>query len=89
MRRIGMLVGLIIFSAWFFFSHAVSKKKFEQISVGMAEATARSILGSPLIVRQDSPDTTVLFYGGFFRLKWCDMEVYLREGSVATARHDH
>ena len=85
-----LVFGVVGIATFFISSEAVSKKRFEQVSFGMPEASVRDLLGIPDRMRHDSPYSTVFFYGGFLRSKWCSMEVnFGADGRVAGKFHDH
>lgn len=86
----GLLLGGIAFVLFFVSSDAVAEDRFAQITDGMTEVQVRELLGNPHHVRHDAPDRTAFYYGGFLRLKWCSMEVYLgADGRVTGKFHDH
>ena len=101
--RVLVAGGLLLFGAatcflvFFISSHAVPIAKFEQVTDGMTQAQVKDMLGQPLVIRHDHPNTnayypdeTVFFYGGLQRLKWCSMEVQFGSNGRVTGKfHDH
>jgi hypothetical protein len=75
---------------FFVSSEAVATGRFAQVTNGMTEVQVRDLLGVPNAVRRDAPDTTVFFYGGFLRLKWCSVKVFFGADSRVKGKfHDH
>lgn len=83
--------GVLSFSIFFAFAHAVAADKLSRVAFGMSEAEVKRILGSPHYVRRQNASGTAFCYGGLNRLRWCSVEICFGadgrvEGSVF---HDH
>jgi hypothetical protein len=89
--RWSLIISVMLCAVIFFcISHAAPTEGFSKVTAGMTEAEVRQFLGHPLSVRHHASDGTVLYYGGFQRLKWCTMEIFLgRGGRVMGTFHDH
>jgi hypothetical protein len=80
-----LVTGLLFFSV-----EAAPKANFDSVADGMTETEILALLGKPLGISQDNPDTKVYFYGGFPKLRWCSIEVFFGpEGKVKGKFHDH
>jgi len=78
------------FVIFFAYSDAVSRNRFDQITVGMTQSQVKEVLGIPQRIRHGTADCSAFFYGGFLRLKWCTMEVFFgADGRVTGKFHDH
>jgi outer membrane protein assembly factor BamE (lipoprotein component of BamABCDE complex) len=84
-----LLTAVVTFVYFFFTSYAVPIERYNQVVEGMTETQVRTIMGSPDHIRHDRPDTTAFYYGGWGRLRWCNMEVYFdRDRHVTGKFHD-
>lgn len=88
---LALALGVVSAIVFFFSSEGASKERFEQVTVGMTEASVRDLLGVPdQVVRREHREFPVFYYGGFRRMKWCSMEVYFgADGRVTGKFHDH
>jgi outer membrane protein assembly factor BamE (lipoprotein component of BamABCDE complex) len=83
-----LLVIIACLIVFFAFSHAVSIKKFDQVTAGMTENQVQAIMGLPQEIQHDTTNSTTFFYDGFFR--WCTMEIrFDKNGGVNSKFHDH
>ena len=89
-----LLLGMVLFLAFFFSSEAVSRDRFDQVTVGMTEAQVQEIIGAPRRIWHDASHSatysysTAYYYGGFPR--WCVMEVFFGpDRRVILRNHDH
>jgi hypothetical protein len=85
-----VLLGMVCFLVFFTLSHAVPAGRFAQVSTGMSKSQIRTLLGTPHQIRHGQPHPTSFCYGGFQRLRWCNIEVYFGENGLVTGTfHDH
>lgn len=85
------LLGVLGFSSFFVFAHAVSADELSRVAVGITKAQVESIIGAPHYVRHESAGSTAFCYGGFHQLRWCSVEIYFgADGRVkGSVFHDH
>jgi hypothetical protein len=69
--------------------YAVAIEKYNGVVEGMTANQVREIMGNPDAIRHDTSNTTTFYYGGWPRLKWCNMEVYFSSVERVTGKfHD-
>ena len=85
------VLGVLYFSRFFVFAHAVASDKLSRVTAGMTEAEVESILGAPQHVRRQGGGGTAFCYGGFQQLRWCSVEIgFGADGRVeGSVFHDH